>query len=60
MIEKAVKAKAKIGLQPASYIRKIEHQALQSNCPTHVIAAKIQTRSIKMKNPRIKELKPKV
>ena len=59
MIEKAFEFKAKASCQPPFYIREINHQALQSNCPAYVTTAKVQTQATTIKNPRIKEPKPK-
>ena len=59
IIEKLVKVEAKAGFQLAFYIRKIDHQALESNCFTHIIEAKIQIQAIAMKDSKIIEPKPK-
>ena len=59
MIEKAVECEAKAGLQPASYIREMDHQALQENCPAHITTAKILIQSITIKDSRIKAPKLK-
>ena len=56
MIEKAIKAEAKAGLQSASYIREIDHKALQGNRPAHVTTAKVQTQGIVMRIPESKNL----
>lgn len=42
MIEKAVDAEAKTGLQPASYIREMDHRCQRGNRPVHFTAAKLQ------------------
>lgn len=57
MIEQAIKVEAKAGFLPAFYIREIDHQTLQSNRLAHITAAKIQTQSTIIKDPRIKKLK---
>ena len=59
IIKKAVEVEAKAGLQPAFYIREIDHQALRGNCFAHVTAAKVQTQGTIMKDPRIEKPKPK-
>ncbi len=43
MIEKAVDAEAKAGLQPTSFIREMDHRCQRGNRPAHVTAAKVQT-----------------
>ena len=59
MIEKAVDAEAKTGLQPASYIREMDHRCQRGNLPVHVTAAKVQTLGSSMIDPRIEEPRPK-
>ena len=43
LVAKAVRAKAKAGLQPSSYLRKTDLQVLQGSRPTHTTAHKVQT-----------------
>ena len=59
MIKKAVEDKAKAGLQHASYIREISHQALRGNYAAHVTATKVQNQGIAMRDFRIEKPKSK-
>ena len=59
MVEKAVDAEAKAGLQPTSYIRGVDHRCPQGNRPAHTNAAKVQTQGSSMKNSRAEEPKPR-
>lgn len=58
MIEKAVDAETKAGLQPTSYIRKMDQRCQRGNRPAHVTAAKAQAQGSSMKDPRVEEPKP--
>lgn len=60
MIRKMIEAEAKIVLQPASYIKKIDYQAQQGNYPAYITAIKILTQGIIIKDLRIEEPNPKV
>ena len=43
LVSKAVRAEAKAGLRPSSYVREADLQVLQGSRPTHTTAHKIQT-----------------
>lgn len=58
MIEKAVDAETKAGLQSTSYIREMDQRSQRGNRPAHVTAAKAQTQGSSMKDPRVEEPKP--
>ena len=58
MIEKAVDAEAKAGLQPTSFIREMNHRCQRGNRPAHVTAAKVQTLGSKNLKPKAQEPKP--
>ena len=51
LIAKAVRAKAKAGLRPSSYIRETDLSCLQGNRPAHTTAYKVQTQRV-VKNHR--------
>ena len=50
MIKKAVKGEAKTGLQSASYIKKMDYQALQGNRLAHITVAKVETQGTAIKD----------
>ena len=43
LVSKAVRAEAKAGLRPSSYVREADLQVLQGSRPTHTTAHKVQT-----------------
>ena len=43
LVAKAVRAEAKAGLRPSSYVRETDQQVSRGNRPAHTIAHKIQT-----------------
>ena len=43
LVAKAMKAEAKAGLRPSSYMQEINLSCLQGNWPAHIIAHKVQT-----------------
>ena len=43
LVAKAVRAEAKAGLRPSSYVRETDIQVLQENRPAHTTAHKFQT-----------------
>ena len=43
LVAKAVRAKAKAGLQPSSYMQEVNLQVLRESWPTHTIVHKVQT-----------------
>ena len=43
LVAKAVRAKAKAGLQPSSYIQETDQQVPRGNGPAHTTAHKVQT-----------------
>ena len=44
LIAKMVRAKAKAGLQPSSYMQETDQQVLQRSWPAHTTAHKVQTK----------------
>ena len=59
LIAKAVRAEAKAGLRPSSYVRETDQQVSQGNRPAHTTAYKVQTQGV-MKDYRGDEFKAKV
>ena len=43
LMSKAIRAEAKAGLRPSSYVRKTDQQVLQGNRPAHTTVHKVQT-----------------
>lgn len=59
LVTKAVKAEAKAGLRPSSYVRKTDHYCPRGSRPAHTTAHKVQTQGSSMKDPRAEEPKEK-
>ena len=59
LVAKAVRAEAKAGLRPSSYIRETDHQVPRGNRPAHTTAHKVQTQGA-MKDHRGDDSKAKV
>ena len=62
LVAKAVRAEAKVSLQPSAYIRETDQQVLRGNRPTHTIVNKVQTQGA-MKDhcgdkPKVKTSEP--
>ena len=43
LVAKTVRAEAKAGLRPSSYVRETDIQVLRGNWPSHITAHKVQT-----------------
>ncbi len=52
LVEKTVEAEVKTGLQPASYIREIDHWCLRENCSAYTSSSKAQMQGTSIKDPR--------
>lgn len=52
LLKKTMKVKAKVGLQPISYIPEIDHWYLQGHNPYHIITTKVQTQKLQIKDFR--------
>lgn len=59
LVTKTVKADAKAGLQPSSYVRKTDHHCFRRNWPAYTTAYKVQIQGSSMKESRAEKLKEK-